>query len=241
MIKEVCEFVYFFYHLKIYLLKQKVKVVFHLLLQITKLLRFTCYTKFINYLFNYPMLKTVLFACFFIFTTTVFAQDSTSYLKPGQFKINALLVGGSLSYEQRVSNVNTIVFEGALQYGFIYQSSSYNDGVYKYNLTPVLSVEGRHYYHFKERLAKQKKITNNSSNFWSLQAGYMFKPIISKSNTYEEYSDAIFVIPSWGIQRSLGKSFSLELLLGVQAGYKISSDSWGAGPATQLKIGYIIK
>lgn len=187
------------------------------------------------------MLKTLLFAFFFIFTITVFAQDSTSYLKPKQFKINAVLIGGSLSYEQRLSNANTLVFEGAFQYGFIYQSSSYNDGVHEYNITPALSVEGRHYYHFKERLEKQKNITNNASNFWSLQTGYLFKPIISKTNTYTGYSNAIFVAPSWGIQRSLGKSFSLELLLGVEASYKISSDSWGAAPVTGLKIGYIIK
>jgi hypothetical protein len=187
------------------------------------------------------MLKTLLFACFFIFTTSVFAQDTTSYLKPGQIKINALLIGGSLSYEQRISNNNTIVFEGALQYGFVYQSSSYTNGNYQYNLTPVLSVGGRHYYHFKERLAKNKKIINNSSNFWSLQAGYSFKPIASKTNTYQGYKDDVFIAPAWGIQRSLGKSFSLELLLGVQAGYSVSSNSWGVGPATGLKIGYIVK
>lgn len=185
------------------------------------------------------MLKNLLFACFFISAISAFAQDSTSYLKSGQLKVNAILLGGSLSYEQKISNTSTINFEGSIGYGFAYRNSSFDGQDYLYSISPAFSIEGRHYYHFKQRLAKHREISNNSSNFWSLQAGYVFKPV-SKSEGYT-YSDALLVMPAWGIQRNLGANFSFELLLGLQAGYYVSSDSWFIRPGTGLKIGYVIK
>lgn len=185
------------------------------------------------------MLKNLLFSCFFISAISAFAQDSTSYLKAGQLKVNAMLLGGSLSYEQKISNTNTINFEGSLRYGFSYQYSTFSGNDYRYSLAPALSIEGRHYYHFKERLAKNREISNNSSNYWSLQAGYVFKPV-SKTDGYT-YSDALFIMPAWGIQRNLGANFSFELLLGLEAGYNVSIDSWFIRPGTGLKIGYVIK
>lgn len=173
-------------------------------------------------------------------TAAAFAQknDSTSYLKPAQFKINALLIGASLSYEQRISRSNTLSLEGAARYGFSYQRSSFAGTDFRYSLSPYIAAEGRHYYHFPQRLAKHKKIMNNSSNFWSLQAGYIFKPI---SKTDVTYSDGVFIMPSWGIQRSVGKCFSFELALGPAIDYNFSTKSYSGGVSAGLKFGYVIR
>ncbi len=190
------------------------------------------------------ILKTlVLFACFSGLKAN--AQDTASYLKPAQVKINLNYLGGSVSYEQRVSNSNTVYFDAGIGYGFTYQATYYSDmnnTSYQYQIKPAITAEFRHYYHFKERLAKNRSIANNGANFFTLKTNYIFGPVGLYSSM--DHSAVIGVMPGWGIQRTLGKYFTLELELGLQASYEtqhaISSRQLTVGPGAVFKIGYMV-
>ncbi|RKR85168.1 hypothetical protein BDD43_5429 [Mucilaginibacter gracilis] len=183
--------------------------------------------------------KLLLFCIPFLISTGLFAQDTTSYLKAKQLKINAEVIGGSFSYEAKVSQTNTMYFEAGAQYGISYRYSSDFGNDYRYAFSPLISIEGRHYYHFKERIAKHKDINNNASNFWFLRTGYTFKPL-SQTAGYT-FSDALSVMPGWGIQRNLGTHFSMEVQLGVPVNYYPADNSWYVGPGGGFKIGYVFK
>lgn len=190
------------------------------------------------------ILKTLLlFACFWCIKAN--AQDTASYLKPAQVKINLNYLGGSVSFEQRVSNSNTLYFDAGIGYGFTYQATYYtdiNNTSYQYQVKPAITAEFRHYYHFKERLAKNRAIGNNGANFFTLKTNYIFGPVGSYSGT--DRCAVIGVMPGWGIQRTMGKCFTLELELGLQASYEtqryISSRQLTIGPGAVFKIGYIV-
>lgn len=191
------------------------------------------------------ILKTLLFlSCFATLKTN--AQDTASYLKPAQVKLNLDFLGASVSYEQRVSNSNTLYFDAGIGYGFTYESTYYSDAnntTYQYQVRPAITAGWRHYYHFKERLAKSRSIANNGSNFFAVNAGYIFEPLSSSANL--DKSAVASVMPSWGIQRALGNRFSFELQLGLQVSYELTrytpnSTQWMAGPGAVIRIGYVL-
>ena len=175
------------------------------------------------------------------------AQDTASYLKPAQVKINLNYLGGSVSYEQRVSSSNTLYFDAGIGYGFTYQATYYgdiNNTNYQYRIKPAITAELRHYYHFKERLAKNRSVANNGSNFFALKVNYIFEPVGSYGGL--DHSAVIGVMPGWGIQRTLGKYLTLELELGLQASYELSryapsSTQLTVGPGAAFKIGYLVQ
>jgi len=186
----------------------------------------------------------LLLSCFT--TLKAYAQDTTKYLKPVQVKLNLDFLGASVSYEQRVSNSNTLYLDAGIGYGFTYQSTYFDDAnntYYQYQVRPAITAEFRHYYHFKERLAKSRSIANNGSNFFAMNVDYIFKP--SSSTTDLDKSAVVSIMPSWGIQRALGNSFSFELQLGVQFSYELTrytpnSTQWTVGPGTVIRIGYVL-
>ncbi len=187
----------------------------------------------------------LLFSCFT--TIKAYSQDTASYLKPAQVKINLDFLGGSVSYEQRVSNSNTLYFDAGIGYGFTYQSTYYadvNNASYQYQVRPAITAELRHYYHFKERLTKSRSIANNGSNFFAMNANYIFEPVSSSGNL--DKAAVASIMPSWGIQRALGNSFSFELQLGLQVSYELThyapnSTQWSTGPGAVIRIGYVVR
>ncbi|HTE02428.1 MAG TPA: hypothetical protein VK668_24230 [Mucilaginibacter sp.] len=189
----------------------------------------------------------LLLACLFIISVNARAQDTTSYLKAGQLKANLNYLGGSLSYEAKISQSNTLYFDAGIGLGVTYQSTFYtNTGTtyYQYAWRTALAAEFRHYYHFKYRSDNGKDIANNSSNFFALHSNYIFKPLSSSGNA--DHSSVVSLMPAWGIQRTIGKNFSFELELGLQASYELtkyqpSSTQFTVGPGTVVKIGHVLK
>ncbi len=184
-------------------------------------------------------LFTIIIASFIAGAVSAQTTDTVSYLKAEQWKINANLIGGSLTYEKKMNRSSTLYMDAGAAYNVSYSYSSTRGSDHRYAFSPYVSIEGRNYYHFKERIAKGKSTANNASNFWFLQASYVFKPI-SHTAGYT-YSDAISIMPGWGIQRNLRQHFSLELQLGLDVSYYPQSSEWYVGPGGQFKIGYLIK
>lgn len=106
-----------------------------------------------------------------------------------------------------------------------------------YALAPGLTAEARHYYNLNKRVRKGKSIANNSGNFLSLALGYDFTPI-AYDNMYNNPS--VSITPSWGIQRKIGRRFSLETLLGISFRYDNRAEEGNVSPAIGFKFGYVI-
>jgi hypothetical protein len=179
-------------------------------------------------------LKRIILLQLFILTSGgALAQDG---LKSSQLKANLILVGASASYEKSISRRTSLNFEAGLNYWFSYAYSDYLGSDFGYTLAPTLSVEGRHYYNLNKRLRRGKSIANNSGNFLSVGLGYTFAPIAS--DMYED--PAVSITPSWGMQRGIGKRFSMELLLGYSVRYDIGYEEISAVPVVEFKFGYIL-
>lgn len=179
------------------------------------------------------MKRIILLQLFILSALQAISQEG---LKSSQLKANLILLGASASYEKSISKRTTLNLEAGLNYWFSYAYSDYLGSDFGYTLAPVLSVEGRHYYNLNKRVRQGKSIANNSGNFLSVGLGYTFAPIAS-----DMYEDPVVAItPSWGMQRGIGKRFSMELLLGYSVRYDIGYEEISAMPVAEFKFGYIL-
>jgi hypothetical protein len=176
------------------------------------------------------------------------STSTDSLLKTNQFKLNALILGGTASYERKLSNNVTLFTELGLSRGeideFYFQYRSENslevDLITKRNvfLLPILSTEVRRYYNLKRRQSKGKRISNNSFNFVSVGGLFGTGAIATKGSsiTGSMFEPSI----EWGMQRRVAKVFSLELKFG--AGYQMYQDYKDVlAPIGTFKFGYVLK
>ena len=190
------------------------------------------------------LLKSCVFIILITITFKTSAQIKDSLLKNHQLKVNAKVFGLSLSYEKRIGKKLTLNSEVGLRSGTGLYLSRYTFSEGLQALGFETTLEGRYYYHFKERLDKKKDIGNNSSNFWSISTTYAFKPFIYPTvlKMYSNQSNysVISITPSWGIQRKLGKNFSLETLLGLSLNYFDVTKELVLSPGITVRFGYVI-
>jgi len=172
-----------------------------------------------------------------LFILTALQAIGQEGLKSSQLKANLVVLGASASYEKSISKRTSLNFEAGLNYGFFYAYSAFAGESFGYTLAPTLTAEGRHYYNLDKRVRKGKSIRNNSGNFISLALGYAFAPI-AYDNAY--HNPAVAITPSWGIQRAIGRKFSMELLLGYSFRYDSRAEEGSATPAIGFKFGYIL-
>ncbi len=195
-----------------------------------------------------------------LFSKTLNAQTADTTLKDSQIELNAKLFGLGLNYEAKLGEKFTILSEIGVRTGTGSYGSRYNfaDGFKVYNLE--IGIEPRLYYNVQKRLNKGKSIKNNAANFWFFGLNYGFKPfnspvIYQEVDVYdnglylgsfetqiEKYS-LLSVTPGWGIQRKVGKNFSLDLNLGLSLSY-VSEESGNdtyVFPSAGLKFGYVLK
>lgn len=184
-------------------------------------------------------LKRIILLQLFILTAlqAISQEGFKPSLRSSQVKANLLLIGASANYEKSISRRTSLNFEASLNYGFFYAYNDWDEESFGYTLAPNLSIEGRHYYNLDKRVRKGKSIANNSGNFVSLALGYSFTPI-AYDNMYNDPSIAI--TPSWGMQRGIGKRFSMELLLGYSLRYDSGAENLSTTPVIEFKFGYIL-
>jgi len=110
---------------------------------------------------------------------------------------------------------------------------------------PTINLEPRYYYNIAKRAAKGRNTANNSANFITLSLRYSPDWFIISNKENITTENTVFIIPKWGIRRSIGTSgFNYEAGLGV--GYysligsdrKYYQDPEGVAVDLHLRIGY---
>jgi len=111
-------------------------------------------------------------------------------------------------------------------------------------LQPQIVLQPRWYYNLKKRAAKGKNINKNSGNFISLYNSYnsnWFSVLNEDENRYvsESISSNLF----WGLKRSYGQHFHLELGAGFGYYKELNlptglKDDSGLNIALDFKLGY---
>ncbi len=144
--------------------------------------------------------------------------------------LKATFIGLSYSYEQSILQKTTVNFEFMIAGGF---GSSFIGGDY-WLIAPIMRVEPRYYYNYLKRLAKGKKIINNSANYLSLSADYQFGTSIGDN---AHALRAFSIIPKWGLKRTIGNHFVFEFATGIGA-YTSEIETWKPTLGLDLKFGY---
>lgn len=171
----------------------------------------------------------------FFFLLTIFqinAQNSPEVSK-NLFSINFLMP--SLELETKLTYNSTLDLN--LGTGFALMSGDSYGGTY-FGFFPNFMAQYRHYYNFNRRLEKNKNISNNSGNYFAFHSAiYGGKSFIGNLDSNADYS--IELGPVWGLQRVYGKSFKLDLNLGL--GYSFNDIGESAfGPLIGFKLGWVI-
>ncbi|RYG15884.1 MAG: hypothetical protein EOO07_14415 [Chitinophagaceae bacterium] len=73
------------------------------------------------------------------------------------------------------------------------------------------NINYRYYYNLDKRVAKNKKIDNNSANYIGLDVASVFPKLTDKTNQYDYQ---IMVTPNWGLQRNASVFVNGEFAIG---------------------------
>jgi hypothetical protein len=179
---------------------------------------------------------------------TIQAQQVQDSIKKASVENNLVgvqigLVNLSLQYEKRLDREITLRTEAGGQLGYASRETPTGDestGA----ITPYLTVEPRWYYGLDRRTRKGRNISNNSSNYLSLQNSYFFESTTLSKVTYKVVP-AVIIVPKYGIRRSFAKHFNYEFSFGVGYQYNIFSNETGCTCShhdtfvdIQARIGY---
>lgn len=144
-----------------------------------------------------------------LFSQFLFAQqkkDSSSAIGVrSYFKLTAYIYSG-IEWEQKIGKISTINLFGGI--GIRAQSDKIWDSKAKTIIEPDTYVEYRNYYNYYRRIAKQKKMKNNSANFLFFRID-TFYPIKNQN-----FFNLLFM-QGWGGQRTLWKKISVNCHLGI--------------------------
>lgn len=168
-------------------------------------------------------MKKHLFTILFFAPYLLVAQANKVELTSVEDRIYGVQVSlGAWTYgEFKLDKTITLRAEIGLE-GGIY---NHNDFFYKskktnFILYPAVSVSPRWYYSLHKRQMKGKKTAGNSANFLSLNLTFNPNWFEITNDPYaKKYGNAIQLIPSWGMRRSIGKHFDFELGLGMGYSY----------------------
>jgi len=167
------------------------------------------------------------------------AQKSTESKLRSLTKLNLELQGFGISLEPRLGNLATIdVSAGIGTGGYDIWSESFTYVVYPQGPTAFISITPKIYYNRKKRIEKGKPVALNSGNYFGLRIKYTTRSIAENT----DIRDALLYNAHWGMQRALGKKWTVNTHFGV--GYAIDatdlSNSEGTFyPAVDLKFSYI--
>lgn len=107
-------------------------------------------------------------------------------------------------------------------------------------MTSLLRVEPRYYYNIDRRLARQKDIGNNSSNFFSLKTTW-YPDWFVISNKNIDGVGGISIVPTYGFRRNINANFNYEISfgLGYQNKFSKNGNEPSLLPDVSARIGYI--
>jgi hypothetical protein len=186
-------------------------------------------------------MKSKVFTLIFIASSFVSAgQNNSSYQLRSLTKLNLELQGFSISFEPKLGNTATIDFSAGIGTGG-YDISS---GGITYVIDPTdptafISITPKFYYNLAKRLAKGKPVEMNAGNYIGIRVKYTTKGVSEST----EVRDALLFNTHWGMQRGIGKRWTMNAHFGF--GYALDAtdlnNSEGSFyPSLDLKFSYIL-
>jgi hypothetical protein len=178
--------------------------------------------------------KFILYILLAIVSKTGFSQVEASQSSVSSvFKLNLIMPGAS--YEQKITNYQTLHFSTYMDVQFLTQTSNDNT---QFNLlfSPVSSVEFRNYYTIKARARKGLSTYLNSANY--IAPLYLGRYTLSSQYTEHLWINQIGAV--WGLQRTGQKGFSFDFNLGLAYTFNNPSftNSNPIEPIIQLALGF---
>ncbi len=130
------------------------------------------------------------------------------------------LVEGKLQYETKLTRLSTVRFEAGLDLLTYSYTTYYSNSTFKEKtgslIAPTLTIEPIFYYNLDRRSRLGKNISKNTGNYFSLRTFFAFaENEISNSNKEFTISNALIIIPKYGIRRSFAKQFFYEFGFGI--------------------------
>lgn len=169
-----------------------------------------------------------------LFSTNIFAQ-SNPYPMDSRFKIDMGFSGVGIAIETPLSAKFLLGFDAGLGGGyeiddsFKYLWSSASPSIYA-------SAKGEIIYNREKRVAKGKRIDNNSGNLVGFSLKYSSADIGGRGYN----SNTVLFNAHWGIRRALGKSWIFSTYIGLGYAYDTDYSEGIIYPAFDLKFSYSI-
>ena len=186
---------------------------------------------------NIAMKKTILFSVLIASLFVVNAQTPTNVPKlNNQIKLDLSIGGIGLTYEPRLGGKTTIDLSAGIGGG--YDVSEDNVG-YDWNiLQPAFyfSATPKFFYNRKRRFDNGKNVDLNSGNYIGLRVKYTTAGTAQDGSTRQ----SLLVNAHWGIQRALGKRWSLNAHVGVGYAEDLDYQYGTIYPSLDLKFSYIL-
>jgi hypothetical protein len=132
-----------------------------------------------------------------------------------------------------MGNQFTLNGQFSVEGGFFGSSNNFN-----YIFVPSFNLEPRWYYNLNRRMNKGKKTLNNGSNYVSIEFSYV--PNWFSINSLDNIvivQPHYYVIPKWGLRRTIGNRFSFEFAMGYGAYLTAGEISGQFG--LDLRFGYV--
>jgi|GEM_PF-837426 len=187
--------------------------------------------------------KTVVYPKDTTAIVTAAITDSTRHEAPPLRTVTRIdlgLQGVGISFEVPVSRKYTIEFSGGLGGGYDLSEGSFSYDWGLLNPCAYLSVNGRYYYNRDRRAAKGKSLLLNAGDYFGVRLKYT-SPDISDGGSM---SDAVLVNIHWGMQRPIGRKWTINGHAGIGWAYNaINSIDPSGGkvyPAAEFKISYAL-
>lgn len=152
-------------------------------------------------------------------------------------KLDLGLQGVGLQYEAKVSNSFTAEVASGISGGYIIDRASLTYHFDFFQPSFYFSLTPKYFYNRTRRFLRNRSLTLNSGNYFGFRIRYVTPGAGGESLT----ENSLLTNLHWGIQRSIGKSWTVNVHGGVgyaqQVGSTFNSGTWY--PALDLRFAYI--
>lgn len=119
-------------------------------------------------------------------------------------------------YEFKMTNQLTLRAEAGYSIGYKNADWFFDDGNEDgFFAIPAFTIEPRWYYNLGRRVRKGKDIARNRANYFSVTTTYYADFGVIKIDEVGDVPNFLYVVPMWGMRRTLGKNFDYELGAGI--------------------------
>lgn len=182
------------------------------------------------------MIKIIFSILFTVLWTSAFPQSKETSLKK-IVSVDIGFLGTWLNYERHLKGLFTLKSQLGLEGGF---GSSNIIGVDTYvAFIPTIRAEPRYYYNFNQRVKKEKKTLFNAADYFAVTVAYYPDLFIIANVSDLTFESGVYLIPKWGMQRTIGKRINFQFAVG--AGVFFGKSKISPAPGLDLRFGYNFK